>query len=149
MPHIDGKEGLVMTRFLDPPAPAAPAQPAITVVYDGLCHVCSWSMTFIARRTGGRVRFVPVQSGEGAAALRAAGLNALDPESFLVVKDGRTLQKSRAVIAALQVIGGGWRAVALLLRLLPRPAADRIYGFVAANRYRWFGRRTTCFAPPP
>jgi predicted DCC family thiol-disulfide oxidoreductase YuxK len=130
-----------------PPQQVLAATPTVTIVYDGLCHLCSHSMTFIARRVDDRVRFVPAQSPEGAAALHAAGLDALDPESFLVVKDGETLQKSRAVIAVLQVIGGGWRLPALLLRLLPRPAADALYGFIAANRYRWFGRRATCFVP--
>jgi predicted DCC family thiol-disulfide oxidoreductase YuxK len=90
---------------------------------------------------------MPVQSAEGADALSAAGLNALDPESFLVVKDGPSLQKSRAVIAVLQVVGGGWKAAAALLRLLPRPAADKIYGWIAANRYRLFGCRTARFMP--
>lgn len=130
--------------LLDPPAPAAPS---IAIVYDGLCNLCSASVGWIARRVDDSVRFVPLQSGEGAAALEAAGLNALDPASFLVVKDGRSLQKSRAVIAVLQTIGGSWAAAALLLQLLPRPAADWIYGIVAANRYRWFGRRAACFIP--
>lgn len=76
-------------------------------------------MTWIARRVDDRVRFVPVQSDEGAEALKAVGLNALDPESFLVVKDGQCLQKSTAVIAALNVVGGGWKIAALLLGLLP------------------------------
>jgi predicted DCC family thiol-disulfide oxidoreductase YuxK len=120
---------------------------AITIVYDGLCHLCSGSMTWIARRVNGRVRFVPAQSDEGAEALKAVGLNALDPESFLVVKDGHCLQKSTAVIAALNVVGGGWKMAALLLGLLPRSIADRIYDWVAANRYKWFGKRTTCFVP--
>jgi predicted DCC family thiol-disulfide oxidoreductase YuxK len=119
--------------------------PAVTIVYDGLCHLCSGSMAWIARRVDSRVRFVPAQSPEGAGALEAVGLNALDPESFLVVKNGESLQKSRAVIAVFQTVGGGWNAAAVLLRLLPRPAADRLYGWLAANRYRWFGRRTTCF----
>jgi predicted DCC family thiol-disulfide oxidoreductase YuxK len=135
--------------YLDPPVPAAAATASVTVVYDGLCHLCSGSVTWIARRVGDRVRFVPVQSAEGAHALEAAGLNALDPGSFLVVKDGRFLQKSHAVIAVLQVVGGGWKAAALLLKLLPRQAADRIYGWIAANRYKWFGKRTTCFIPRP
>lgn len=100
---------------------------AITIVYDGLCHLCSDSMAWIARRVDARVRFVPVQSDEGAEALKAFGLNALDPETFLVVKDGQSLQKSIAVIAALNVIGGGWKIAALLLRLLPRAIADKIY----------------------
>ncbi len=71
------------------------------------------------------------------------------PQSFLVVKDGQSLQKSGAVIAVFQVVGGGWKAAALPLRLSPRAGVDRIYGFVAANRYKWFGRRTACFIPRP
>jgi len=137
---------VIYSGYLDPPVAVA-ANPSVVIVYDGLCHLCSSSVAWIARRAGDRVRFVPVQSDEGAAALKAAGLNALDPDSFLIVKGGQSLQKSRAVIAALQTAGGGWRAVALLLGLLPRPVADKIYGWIAANRYKWFGRRTTCFIP--
>jgi predicted DCC family thiol-disulfide oxidoreductase YuxK len=74
-----------------------------TVVYDGLCHLCSGSVAWIARRLDDGVRFVPVQSGEGADALKAAGLDALDPASFLVVSDCRSLQKSAAIIAVLDV----------------------------------------------
>jgi predicted DCC family thiol-disulfide oxidoreductase YuxK len=59
------------------------------------------------------------------------------------------LQKSGAVIAVLQVVGGGWKAAAPPLRLLPRAALGRIYGFVAANRHKWFGRGTACFIPRP
>ena len=79
--------------------------------------------------------------------MKAVGLNALDPESFLVVKNGRCLQKSTAVIAALNVVGGGWKAAAFLLGLLPYSIADGIYGWVAASRYKWFGKRATCFVP--
>ena len=121
-------------------------RPSVTVVYDGLCRVCSASVAFVARRVDG-ARFVPVQSGEGAAALTEAGLDAFDPESFLVIVDGRPLLKSRAVIAVLTAAGGGWKAAARLISLVPAPVADRIYAVVAANRYRWFGRRTTCFIP--
>ena len=120
---------------------------AITIVYDGLCHLCSGSMAWVARRVDDRVRFVPVQSDEGAEALKAVGLNALDPESFLAVKDGQCLQKSTAVIAALNVVGGGWEMAALLLGLLPHAIADRIYDWIAGNRYKWFGRRATGFVP--
>src|SRR5262245_22299264 len=91
----------------------------ITIVYDGLCRLCNGSMAGIARRVDDRVRFIPVQSDDGAEALKAVGLNALGPESFLVVKDDQCLQKGTAVIAALNVVGGGWKIAAWLLGLLP------------------------------
>jgi hypothetical protein len=55
-----------------------------------------------------------VQSGEGANSLNAAGLDALDPASFLVVANGRSLQKSAAVIAVLDIVGDVWKPAALL-----------------------------------
>jgi hypothetical protein len=63
--------------------------------------------------------------------------------------DPPTPASAPSVTIVLQVVGGGWKAASLPLRLLPRAAVDRIYGFVAANRYKWFGRRTACFIPPP
>jgi predicted DCC family thiol-disulfide oxidoreductase YuxK len=118
----------------------------VTIVYDGMCHLCSGSIVWIARRVAADcVRFTPVQSAEGAQALRAAGLNALDPKSFLVINNGQSLVKSAAVIAALNMIGGRWKIIAWLLNLLPASFADKIYDWVAANRYKWFGRRETCF----
>lgn len=49
--------------YLDPAVPAA--SPPVTIVYDGLCHLCSGSVAWIARRVDHRVRFVHAQSGEG------------------------------------------------------------------------------------
>ena len=45
------------------------------------------------------------------------------------------------MIAILHTLGGLWRLVAALLRILPRSIVDSGYDFVASRRYRWFGRR--------
>ena len=37
----------------------------------------------------------------------------------------------------------------LLLRLLPRRVRDRLYGMLARNRYRLFGRADMCAVPDP
>jgi predicted DCC family thiol-disulfide oxidoreductase YuxK len=119
-----------------------------TIVFDGMCHLCSASTAWIARRTANKpVRFVPAQSEEGEYALKAAGLDTFDPESFLVIQNGQSLQKSRAVIAILNMVGSVWKIIGWLLNLMPVPIADKIYSWVAANRYKWFGRRNTCFIP--
>ncbi|WP_159107276.1 hypothetical protein [Azospirillum sp. B4] len=31
--------------------------------------------------------------------------------------------------------------------LLPRPVRDALYGVVARNRLRWFGKRDVCYLP--
>jgi predicted DCC family thiol-disulfide oxidoreductase YuxK len=118
------------------------------IIYDGMCHLCSGSMAWLAHRVPeGCLSFMPVQSAEGTKALRSAGLNEFDPSSFLLLSGGRVLQKSKAVIATLYLVGGLWKALAWALSLLPLSFADRLYDWVANNRYNWFGRRDTCFIP--
>jgi predicted DCC family thiol-disulfide oxidoreductase YuxK len=136
-----------MRQVLEPDQVPEREQRQTTVAYDGLCHLCSGSVAWIARRADDRVRFAPVQSGEGANALKAAGLDALDPASFLIVTEGRPLQKTAAVIAVLDIVGAAWKPAALLLGLLPRSIADKVYDWIAAHRYKWFGKRDTCFIP--
>jgi len=118
----------------------------LTLVYDGMCHLCSGSVEWIARRaTPGQIRYVTVQSEEGAKLLASAGINALDPQTFLVIDNGKYLMRSRAVISLLEMVGGGWKIAAWLLKILPASFADAVYGWVARNRYKWFGRRDSCF----
>jgi predicted DCC family thiol-disulfide oxidoreductase YuxK len=33
------------------------------------------------------------------------------------------------------------------LRFVPRRVRDRVYDFVAARRYQWFGRKNQCTIP--
>ena len=54
--------------------------------------------------------------------------------------------KSEAVLRIVESLGGGWH-LARPLRLVPQTLRDRVYDFVAKNRYRWFGKRETCRFP--
>lgn len=65
----------------------------------------------------------------------------------LLVFDGdRCLTQSDATIHLTAAAGGVWRLVQVA-RLVPRVLGDSLYGLVARKRYRWFGRRTTCYVP--
>ena len=52
-------------------------------------------------------------------------------------------QASDATLRAIGRLGAGWNAASLLLRL-PHGMRDRIYRWVARNRYRWFGKVPVC-----
>ena len=55
--------------------------------------------------------------------------------------------RARAVLVALDVIGGGWRLFARAARIVPLPLANFVYRLVARWRYRVFGRFETCQLP--
>jgi predicted DCC family thiol-disulfide oxidoreductase YuxK len=55
-------------------------------------------------------------------------------------------RESNAVLVILESLGGHWRALAILGRLIPRPIRDFLYRIVAKNRHR-FGSRKACALP--
>ena len=62
---------------------------------------------------------------------------------------GRGQLKAAALIAIARGLGGWWRLPALAAAVWPRFLRDWCYDRVAANRYRWFGRREVCRVPHP
>jgi predicted DCC family thiol-disulfide oxidoreductase YuxK len=119
------------------------------VLFDGVCNLCHGVVRFAIRRDrAARLRFAPLQSPAGRALLARAGL---DPDALdgVVLIDGKGAhQRSAAALCVARSLGGLWRLAGWLL-LIPRPLRDAVYDFVANHRYRWFGRRDHCPAPPP
>ena len=128
--------------------PPEPAAGDAIVVFDGVCALCSGWVGFLLRRDRARLfRFAAMQDNAGRQLLARHGLDPDDPMSFLLLDASGARTDSDAIIAVLERLGGGWRA-ARLLRLLPRRLRDPLYRRLARNRYRWFGRRETCYLPP-
>lgn len=121
----------------------------LLVLFDGFCSLCDRFVAVLLARDPGRVlRFAPLQGATAAERLGAAAVGPADPETIVVV-DGEGLhQRSAAVLRAVSALGGKW-AFAAVLGLVPRWIGDRVYDFVARNRYRWFPRRGTCRLPTP
>jgi predicted DCC family thiol-disulfide oxidoreductase YuxK len=132
------------------PAPQALAvgEPDL-VVFDGVCVLCNGFARFVHRHDqAGAFRFATAQSPAGQAAYRSASLSPEAIDTILVRRQGKVLQKSAAVLAAVAAFGGPWRAVAVF-NLVPRPIRDWVYDRIARNRYRLFGRHDSCPLPPP
>ncbi|MEW6324498.1 MAG: DCC1-like thiol-disulfide oxidoreductase family protein [Nitrospirota bacterium] len=116
---------------------------APTVIYDADCRLCESSKQWIDRwaRIGRRpLRFLHFEEPE---AIRLQPdleeIGCLAAFRFLD-EEGRAWVGERAAVEILKRLPGG-RPVA---RLLALPGMDRIaaaaYRWVAAHRYRWFGR---------
>ena len=132
----------------DPDVPAFPdAHPLI--VFDGNCVMCSANARFVLRHDRRRrFRLTTAQSPLGASLYRHFGLRADEEGTILVLDGGRLLTDSEAVIAIPAGLGWPWR-IAAGARIVPRSLRDRLYRRLARNRFRWFGRRDTCWVPAP
>jgi predicted DCC family thiol-disulfide oxidoreductase YuxK len=125
-----------------------------TILFDGVCNLCNGFVQFVIRHDAtGSFRFAALQSAAGQALLAAHGQQtltsgAVDPDSVVLVENGRVYTHSTAVLRIAGHLGGIWR-VAMVGWLLPRPWRDGLYGYVARHRYQWFGRQESCWLPTP
>jgi predicted DCC family thiol-disulfide oxidoreductase YuxK len=117
------------------------------MVFDGFCNLCSAGARWVQRhKIEPPFRLVPMQSDEGRRLLTQHGYDPDDPLTFVVLEGDRCLTQSDAWIHLAAAAGGAWRLVHAV-RVIPRVVRDYAYRLVARNRYRWFGRRTTCYIP--
>lgn len=119
------------------------------VVFDAQCLLCSGWVKFLLRHDRrARFRFASIQGRQGQALLAAAGVDVLQPETFLLVDGDRVWQDTAAIFRVLHALGGVWR-VAWAGWLVPAPLRNAAYRAVARRRYALFGRSQTCLVPPP
>ena len=113
------------------------------IFYDGHCALCQCAVKFVLKhdRSGTAFRFAPLQ-GETFRARVPVNRQGGVPDSMVVQRDnGGLLVRSDACIHILRRLGGGWRMIAALVAVIPRPVRDAFYELIARIRYRVFGRR--------
>ncbi|WP_416897315.1 MAG: thiol-disulfide oxidoreductase DCC family protein [Minwuia sp.] len=119
----------------------------ILVVMDGECALCSGAARWIARHdSDASFRICTSQSQRGRALMLENRLDPDDPESWLMIEEGRVRTSMDAVIECGRRLGGISRVMAVFY-VLPRPARDWIYRRIAQNRYAIFGRGDMCGIP--
>jgi predicted DCC family thiol-disulfide oxidoreductase YuxK len=116
------------------------------VFFDGVCGLCNRFVDYMmARDRLALFRFATLQSAIAAERLGAA---ALAEDSIALVDGAHVYRRSDAVLRAVSRLGGVF-AAAQLLRIVPVRLRDAVYDFVAARRYKVFGRSETCRLPSP
>lgn len=119
------------------------------VVFDAQCLLCSAWVRFLLNRHGGeRIRFASMQGETGRHLLQQAGLQPDALQTLLVLDRGRSWQNTAGILRVLDALGWPWK-LAWAAWLVPSPLRDGAYRWVAARRYRIFGRSDSCMLPPP
>ena len=127
--------------------------PTTLVLYDGVCGLCDGFIQFVLRRDRrARIAFATLQGELARRVLPAGGYDPADLDTVVVIAgwngpEPRVLSRSRAVLHAVEQLGGLWSAAAVAGRAVPVALADAIYRLVARHRYRWFGRYDACPLP--
>jgi len=111
------------------------------VFYDGHCGLCHRSIRFLlAEDRHDSFVFAPLGS-ETFSKLVPEDSTSNRPDSVVVrTHNGDLLVRSDATVHALKRLGGIWRIFGTAIGIVPRALRDSAYNFIAAIRYRVWGK---------
>jgi len=114
--------------------------PTERVFYDGQCGLCHWAVRFILTedRAGDTFRFAPLDSKIFRSSVSETERARLGDTLVVQTAGGALLARSRAVIHVMQRLGGVWRLLGAMARMIPLAIRDRLYDAVAWSRHRLF-----------
>lgn len=119
------------------------------LLFDDVCNLCNACVNFVIDNDPGAIfRFAPLQSSCGQALLRAHQGDHQGLSSIVPIANDRVYTNSAAILQICARLGYPWRLLWLLV-FIPWRVRDGVYGWIARNRYRWFGRSDTCRVPTP
>lgn len=119
-----------------------------TFLYDGDCAFCTTSARFMQRWIPTTAEVLPWQHAD----LPALGVTADEGADAVqwVGPHGERASGAAAIAAALRTSRWWWRVAGRVLGSRPvLPLAERVYRWVAANRYRLPGGTPACALPRP
>lgn len=112
------------------------------IFYDGLCGLCDKSVQTVLKYDRKQVfRFATLQSD-----LARKLLGNLREDSFVLYENNRAYLRSTAALRTAKRLSGPWPLLYLFIAVPPF-IRDAVYRFIAANRYKWFGKYDSCKIP--
>lgn len=110
----------------------------IGIQFDGMCVLCSRTVRFLLKAD--RKNKFLFQTLQNSADIKSV-------ETVIATDHlGRRYDYFDAVLKISNELGGVYRMVSIF-KVLPRSWRHVIYLWIARNRFRWFGKRQTCYLP--
>ena len=125
------------------------------LLYDGVCGLCNRVVQFVLHYDRNCVfRFGALQSAFAGRILRRHGLDPECQNTLVVVLNLDTEQeqllfRSDGALYLLRQLRQPWPLLARMASFFPRVLLENGYRFVAASRYRIFGKYESCPLPRP
>ena len=118
------------------------------ILFDGVCNLCDSAVQFVIKHDRNDVfRFVALQSELGQEILKHIGINPINIDSVILYEPGIAYYyKSSAAIEIAKSLGGFWH-FGTVFKIIPAGIRNQLYDYIAKNRYKWYGKKETCWIP--
>lgn len=120
------------------------------ILFDGVCNLCNETIIKIIKFDKKNIfLFASLQSEFGKKILDDLAIDVTKIDSIVLYEPKVAYYiKSDAALNIMNSLGGFWKLTHIFW-IFPTPIRNLIYGFIAKNRYRWFGKKAQCMIPTP
>lgn len=110
--------------------------------FDGVCVMCNKLVHFVITHDKSKeVKFASLQSETAQEIVpQFVGSNL----STVVFKKGNKIFTESDAIINLMISLRGIFGIFYVFKIIPKFIRDKVYRFIAENRYKWFGKTTQC-----
>ncbi|MFC2080319.1 thiol-disulfide oxidoreductase DCC family protein [Bacteroidota bacterium] len=117
------------------------------IFFDDICVLCSRSVQFIYRNDNKKLFYFASMNSESFKKIADnPGIHSSSSESVLLYSNGKVYSRSGAALRIASKLRFPWPLITLLF-IIPPFLRNGIYDWIAWNRYKWFGKRISCFLP--
>lgn len=113
------------------------------LLFDGVCNLCNSSVNFIMkfdRKKKFRFGSFQLEAGKNLCTIHQIPENT---DSVILIWKNSVYTESDAFIEVCRLLPYPFR-MGVAIKILPASLRNRIYRFIAKNRFRWFGKRQSC-----
>ena len=119
------------------------------IFFDGICNLCNGAVDFVIRHAPKRkFAFAPFQSKAWEEVSESLDFEVSPEKTFILFDDERYYTRSSAALRVLKYLSWPYSFL-YIFTLTPEFIRNPLYDFIARNRYRWFGKLSTCRIPTP
>ncbi|KAK9750975.1 hypothetical protein RND81_02G233600 [Saponaria officinalis] len=141
----DDDIGVIHAPSVSPVTIPTLLQPRV-VIFDGVCPLCHSGVKWVIRADKYRkIKFCCLQSETAEPYMKLCGVDREDVlRRFIFIEGlGQYHQASTAALKVASYLPFPYSALSSLL-VIPTPARDAVYDYVAKRRYKWFGKKDEC-----
>jgi len=119
------------------------------IFFDGVCGFCSASLDWIIKADKNlSFRYCTLQDDLGQSINQELGMND-NIDTVIGLYKGEIYTKTDVTVLICNHLGGGYKTMGRILRVIPSFIRDAGYNLIARYRYSIMGKKEECYLPTP
>jgi len=118
------------------------------ILFDGVCNLCNTTVQYVIKHDKKDIfRFAPLQSNIGQQIIETFNIDVEKTDSILLYSKPHGLKsKSSAALLIASKLGFPINLLTIFF-IIPSFISNKIYDYIAKNRYKWYGKKESCMIP--